>query len=84
MYAIRSYYAFLDDDRNKTEDGQTVLVIHPSKKQAQKLMDQAREKKYKVIVSSTIRDGISLAEKYKPKAIMLAVELATGTHRDFV
>jgi len=75
---------FLDDDRDETGDGQTVLVIHPAKEQAQKLMQQAREKKYKVIVSSTIRDGIALAEKYKPKAIMLAVELATGNRKDYL
>jgi len=75
---------FLDDDRNETGEGHTVLIIDPSKEQTQKLMQQAREKKYKVIVSSTIRDGITLAEKYKPKAVMLAVELASGNSKDYI
>ncbi|MCE4565386.1 response regulator [Maribellus sp. CM-23] len=75
---------YLEDDRNETGNEQTVLVIHPAKEQAQKLMQQAREKKYKVIVSPTIRDGIALAEKYRPKAVMLAVELATGNRQDYL
>ena len=75
---------YLDDDREETGDGQTVLVIHPAKEQAQKLMQQAREKKYKVVAASTIRNGIALAEKYKPKAIMLAVELAAGNRQDYL
>ncbi len=75
---------YLEDDRDKTEDGQTVLIIHPQKEQAQKLMQQVREKKYKVIVSASIRDGIVLAEKYKPKAIMLAVELTASNRQDYL
>ncbi len=76
--------SFLEDDRNETRNGQTVLVIHPSKKQAQKLMQQAREKNFRVIVSPTIGEGILLAEKYTPTAIMLAVKLANSNHPEYL
>ncbi|WP_170111272.1 response regulator [Mangrovibacterium marinum] len=67
---------FIEDDRDKQPDGKTILVIHPSKQQARKFMQQARAKAYSAIVAGNIDDGILLAEKYQPKAILLAVEYA--------
>lgn len=67
---------FIGDDRDDLIADRTVLVIHPSKIQAGKYLQQARAKNYCVIVSSDIQDGLILAEKYHPKAIMLAVEYA--------
>lgn len=67
---------FIDDDREDTTFEQTVLIIHPSRQQCGKFLQQARAKSYRAIVASNIPDGIILAEKYHPKAVMLAVELA--------
>ncbi|MGQ8336713.1 response regulator [Sunxiuqinia sp. A32] len=74
---------FIDDDRNEAINGRTVLVIHPSKEQANKYLLQARAKDYKVIVAPNIEDGIILAEKYGPKAIMLAVEFANSKNPNY-
>jgi len=67
---------FIDDDRADTSYEQTVLIIHPSRQQCGKFLQQARAKNYRAIVASNIPDGIILAEKYHPRAVMLAVELA--------
>ncbi len=66
---------FVSDDRQEASDNLTVLIIHPSKQQAEKFREQVRLKHYKVIVASTIPDAILLAEKFHPRAIILAVEL---------
>lgn len=68
--------SFIDDDRHESMNEPTVLIIHPSIQQAKKHLQQARVKNYHAIVAANIQDGIILAEKYHPKAIMLAVELA--------
>ena len=68
---------FIDDDRDEATNEPTVLIIHPSQQQAEKFMQQARAKNYKAIAASNIQDGIILAEKFYPKAIMLSVELAS-------
>lgn len=67
---------FVEDDRNTALTERSVLIIHPSRQQAEKFLQQARTKNYKAVVAATIPDGIQLAEKFRPKAIMLAVELA--------
>jgi len=67
---------FIDDDRNEAQNAQTILIIHPSKQKAEIFIQQTRAKNYRTIVTSGIADGIILAEKYHPKAILLASELA--------
>jgi signal transduction histidine kinase/CheY-like chemotaxis protein/HAMP domain-containing protein len=67
---------FIDDDRHDAETNRMVMIIHSSKPQAEKFMQQVRAKNYKVIVAATIPDAIILAEMFHPRAIMLAVELA--------
>ena len=67
---------FVDDDRDEEQHAQTVLIIHPSKQKAEIFIQQTRAKNYRTIVASGIADGIILAEKYRPKAILLASELA--------
>jgi len=74
---------FIDDDRNNSLNGQTVLVIHPSKQQAEKFLQQIRIKGFQVIAAANIPDGIILAEKFHPKAIMLAVEYAKSTDPNY-
>jgi signal transduction histidine kinase/CheY-like chemotaxis protein/HAMP domain-containing protein len=66
---------FENDDRKDDSNGKTILIIHASKSQTEKFMRQARDKKYKVIVASTIADGIRLAEEFHPAAVMLSLEL---------
>ncbi len=66
---------FIGDDRQEVGNSRAVLIIHSSKVQAEKYMQQVRAKKFSVIVASAIPDGILLAEKFNPKAIMLAVDL---------
>jgi len=67
---------FVADDRQEAFEDRTVMIIHSSKQQAEKYMQQVRAKNYKVIVAATIPNGILLAEEFHPKAIMLAIELA--------
>jgi len=67
---------FIDDDRLEATNSRTVLIIHSSKLQANKYMQQVRAKNFCVVVASSIPDGILLAEKFNPRAIMLAVDLA--------
>ncbi len=75
--------SFIPDDRNDTVYDRTVLIIHHSRPQAGKYLQQARAKNYRAIVAANIQDGILLAEKYHPKAIMLAVELAKVKDRNY-
>ena len=74
---------FIDDDRNEAQNAQTILIIHPSKQKAEKFIRQTRAKNYRTIVSSGIADGIILAEKYHPKAILLASELADISDQNY-
>ncbi|MFZ4548248.1 MAG: ATP-binding protein, partial [Bacteroidales bacterium] len=66
---------FIDDDRQEERNNRTVLIIHSSKAQANKYMQQVRVKNFSVVVASSIPDGILLAEEFNPRAIMLAVDL---------
>lgn len=75
---------FIDDDRDANIAERAVLIIHHSKQQAEKYVQQARSKNYRAIVAANIPDGILLAEKYHPKAIMLAVELANVKERNYL
>ena len=72
---VKSLPWFVNDDRKEDGDGRTVLIIHSSKPKAEKYMQQARAKNYKVVVAATISIGILLAEAFRPKAVMLEVEL---------
>ncbi len=67
---------FIQDDRHDAGKNRAVMIIHPSKPQAEKFMQQARVKNHKVIVAATIADAIVLAETYYPRAVMLSVDLA--------
>lgn len=67
---------FIEDDRSENINGRAVLIIHSSSVKAEKFMRQGRTKNFKVIVASSIADGIVLAEKFHPEAIMLEDELS--------
>ena len=74
---------FIEDDRNDTMDRQTVLIIHSSKQEAGKFLQQTRAKKFSAIVAENIQDGIILAEKFQPKAIMLAAEYTQSNNAGY-
>ena len=75
---IKNLPHFLDDDRFEPASNRTVLIIHSSKQQAEKYMQQVRAKNYRVIVAASIVDGVLLAEEFNPKAILLAGDLANN------
>lgn len=75
--------SFIADDRDQAMYERAVLIIHPSKQQAEKYLQQARAKNYRAIVAANIQDGILLAENYHPTAIMLAAELAKSKDRHY-
>ncbi|NQU52884.1 MAG: histidine kinase, partial [Bacteroidetes bacterium] len=66
---------FIDDDRDSELNRLMVLIIHPEKEKANKLLDQCHNKKFNAVAASSINDGIILAEKYSPKAIIISVDL---------
>lgn len=71
----RSIYK-LDDDRAETTKGdKSILIIEDDEVFANILMEQARERKFKVLVTATGEEGLLLAEKYAPKAIILDLTL---------
>ncbi|MBN1822552.1 MAG: response regulator, partial [Prolixibacteraceae bacterium] len=66
---------FIEDDRGKYTGDIKILIIHPDKAKAQKLLELCHRKKFNVLASSNIADGIILAKKYQPKAVILAAAL---------
>ena len=69
-------YPSIDDDRNSiTKDDKVVLLIEDDLKFAKILLNQANEKHFKCIVAATGEDGLALASKYKPQAIILDMGL---------
>ncbi len=66
---------FIEDDRESGLNTIAVLIIHPDKEKAKELLFHCRQKNFNSVVSGNITDGIKLAEKYSPKAIILAEEL---------
>lgn len=64
------------DDRNVITPGDTVLlIIEDDENFATILRDFARRKKYLTIVALTGEEGLHCAQKYKPSAILLDIQL---------
>ncbi|MHB1147775.1 MAG: response regulator [Lutibacter sp.] len=69
-------YPALEDDRDSiTKDDKAVLVIEDDLKFAAILLKQAHEKGFKCLSAATGEDGLALALKYLPKAIILDMDL---------
>ncbi|MHB1107637.1 MAG: response regulator, partial [Lutibacter sp.] len=69
-------YPALEDDRDTiTKDDKTVLVIEDDLKFAAILLKQASKKGFKYLSAATGEDGLALALKYLPKAIILDIDL---------
>ncbi|MEJ7586546.1 MAG: response regulator [Ferruginibacter sp.] len=69
-------YPTISDDRDTLTAADTiVLMIEDDLKFASILYKQAHDKKFKCLSAATGEDGLDLAEKYKPHAIILDLEL---------
>lgn len=66
---------FIGDDRESGLNNITLLIIHPDQEKAKELLYHCRQKNFNSVVSRNINDGLKLAEKYAPKAIIIAEEL---------
>ncbi len=69
-------YPSIDDDRNSiTKDDKVVLIIEDDLNFASILLQQANKKGFKCLSAATGEDGLLLAAKYKPQAIILDMGL---------
>ena len=69
-------YPAIGDDRNSiTSDDKVVLIIEDDLKFASILLKQANNKGFKCLSAVTGEDGLLLAAKYQPKAIILDMNL---------
>lgn len=69
-------YPALDDDRNTmSKEDKVVLIIEDDLKFAAILLKQTHEKGFKGLSAATGEDGLELAKKYKPVAIILDIDL---------
>ncbi len=73
--AAESIPFFIEDDRDAKVQRLLVLIIHNEKEKAEKLMDLCHKRKFNVIAASNIREGIILAERFSPQAIIISAEL---------
>ncbi len=68
--------AAIPDDREELEDDDTViLIIDDDAKFAQVVMNECHSKGFKCLASATGEEGLELAEKYQPRAILLEIML---------
>ena len=70
---------FVDDDRNSALDRIRVLIIHEEREKAKMLIDLCHSKKFNAVAAAGVSDGIILAEKYIPQAIIISAELNDPT-----
>ena len=69
-------YPAINDDRNTINDDDTVvLIIEDDLKFATILLEQAHKKGFKCLSAASGEDGLLLASKYKPQAIILDMGL---------
>lgn len=66
---------FIKDDRDAQTNRTVVLIIHSEKEKAKELLAQCNSRNFNALVAKNIADGIKLAEKYAPKAIIISAEL---------
>jgi PAS domain S-box-containing protein len=66
---------FINDDRDSELKQLLVLIIHPDKGKAKQLLGLCHKRKFQAIVSGNIPDGINLAMRFLPKAIILSAEI---------
>lgn len=66
----------LEDDRNAiTKQDKVILIVEDDTNFAKALLEYTRKNKYKGIVAVRGDEGVTLAQKYKPLAILLDIQL---------
>ncbi|MBN3962386.1 response regulator [Nostoc sp. NMS8] len=66
----------IPDDRERIQPGdRTLLIIEDDDKFARILLDMARQQGFKTIVALHSKQGLALAEQFKPNAIMLDIHM---------
>ncbi len=65
-----------EGDQRMVTAKSVVLIIHDEKEKAQKLAELCHKKNMNVISAETIKDGIKLAEKHTPGAIIISAALS--------
>ncbi len=73
--SFRNYPSIEDDRSNVKPEDKLVLIIEDDLNFATVLRNQAREKGFKCLVASTGEDGLAVAAKFRPHAIMLDIDL---------
>lgn len=69
-------YAHIEDERDEIrQEDHTILIIEDDENFARILGAQAKSRGFRFVAASTGEDGLALAEKYKPVAILLDVDL---------
>ncbi|MDO8953119.1 MAG: ATP-binding protein, partial [Draconibacterium sp.] len=66
---------YVDDDRNLKNQQLVVLIIHNEKEKAKILVELCHKRKLNAVAAPNINDGIKLAVKYSPQAIIISAEL---------
>lgn len=68
-------FKFKDDRTNLQANEKTILVIEDDPNFAKIILNQCHKKNFKCIAAATGEEGLRLAEKYKPNAIILDIRL---------
>ncbi len=66
---------FIPDDRDHTLSKALVLLIHPEKKKAVKLLNLIHKNDFQAIVASDIESAMPLVETYQPTSVIIASKL---------
>lgn len=66
---------FIDDDREQALSKALVLLIHPEKKKAEKLLNLIHKNDFQAIAAIDIESSMPLVEKYQPTSIIIASKL---------
>ena len=66
---------FVEDDRDMETSAPVVLIIHSDQTKAKKIIKQCHKRNFHAVVAGNILDGIRLARKFRPRAIILSAEL---------
>jgi len=66
---------FIPDDRDHTLSKALVLLIHPEKKKAVKLLDLIHKNNFQAVVASNIETAMPLVETYQPTSVVIASQL---------
>ena len=67
---------FIEDDRSSAVQRLMVLIIHNEKEKAQKLLELCHKRNFNGLVAAGVNDGIELAEKFLPEAIIISDSLS--------